>query len=544
MGRLKRKRALVLQVSLEEELVEGRAGISLWGRAPREDLRLLTRAIRRAAEDRRVGGLLLRMAHSRLSWAKAATLARAVQDFRATGKPTLAFLEGAGNIDFTVACACETLLMPPGGTLYLNALQAEVFFFKDLLDWVGIEAEIDSVGEYKSAGEMFVRREMSGPHREEVEALLEDLSDQMTRSIAEGRSLELEKIPDLLEKGPFLADEAAEAGLIDQVIHEDACKSILSEKLGAEAQIIPSGRYRGGDGLLRRLFSFRRPRVAVVYAVGIISQGEDRQSKSPRPIIGAKSLCQLIERIRNSPRIKALVLRIDSPGGSAVASEIVWREVELTRKEKPVVVSMGDVAASGGYYIATAADAILAEPSTLTGSIGIVGGKAVARRLLDKLGVHRETLSLGSSSGYLSPFHPFTEAEREKLRSHLRYFYEKLFLPRVAEGRNLSLEQVHEVARGRVWTGRQSKERGLVDALGDLDAAIELACRKAKIPPKKKVKVVGYMRRSRLRDIFSFGLPWNERAWGADILGPLLEHLELLSREEALFLMPFFLRIK
>ncbi len=342
----------------------------------------------------------------------------------------------------------------------------------------------------------------------------------------------------------MLADEAAQAGLIDRVSHEDACASILSEKLATEVKIIPSGRYRVGDGMLGRFLSLRRPRVAVVYAVGIISQGEDRQSKSPRPVIGARSLCQLIERLRNSPRIKALVLRIDSPGGSAVASEIVWREVELTRQEKPVVVSMGDVAASGGYYIAAAADAILAEPSTLTGSIGIVGGKVVARRLLDKLGVHRETLSLGKSSGYLSPFHSFTEAEREKLRSHLRHFYEKLFLPRVAEGRNLSLEQVHEVARGRIWTGRQSKDRGLVDALGDLDAAIELACRKAGIPPKKKVKVVGYMRRSRLRDIVSFSLPWSERAWGGDILGPILDQLELLSREEALFLMPFFLRIK
>jgi protease-4 len=233
---------------------------------------------------------------------------------------------------------------------------------------------------------------------------------------------------------------------------------------------------------------------------------------------------------------------MESPGGTAVASELIWRELELTRNEKPVVVSMGDVAASGGYYIASAADAVLAEGTTLTGSIGIVGGKLVARRLLDKLGVHRETLAVSSPSGYLSVFHPFNDAERERLRHHLRYFYEKLFVPRVAQGRRLSEQEVHEVGRGRIWTGKQAKSRGLVDELGDLSAAIELASRKAGIPPTQKIRTVTYARKVGLRHLL-FDLTWSDAA-SVGALGTILDLVELTSSEDVLFLMPTYLRIK
>jgi protease-4 len=237
------------------------------------------------------------------------------------------------------------------------------------------------------------------------------------------------------------------------------------------------------------------------------------------------------------------VLRIDSPGGSALASELIWREVELTREQKPVVVSMGDVAASGGYYIASAADGIVAEPSSLTGSIGIIGGKAVLRRLLDKLGIHRETVAVQTPSNFYSPFHSFTPKERDKLQRQLRHYYEKLFVPRVAAGRGMTNEEVDAVARGRVWTGRQGKNKGLVDELGDLDVAVELAREKAGIPPSKNVQILTYARRARLRHLLT-GVPWSEAGQNSNVLGMIWDLLDVASSDEILYLMPQVFRIK
>lgn len=554
MGRKrKKKKRLILQLRLEDELVETRAESPLFARSPKMDLRRTTLAIRRAAEDRRVGGLLLRIAHPELGWAKAESLARAIRAFRAASdppKPVIAFLEAAGNLDYTLACSCETLVVHPGATLDLVGLQAESFYFKDVLDRLGIEAELEAVGEYKSAAERFTRRDMSEAHREAVTSLLTDLSEQMEGAIAEGRSLPVEQVRKVLDGGPYLAEEALELGLVDHIGQEDACEDLFREKLATDIVVHPHTRYPTRDGWLRRALRFRRPQVAVVYAVGmIVSTGERRTRPSPR-IVSSRGLREVLKRVRKSRRVKAVVLRVESPGGAAVASDLIWRELALTREEKPVVVSMGDVAASGGYYIATAADAILADASTLTGSIGIVGGKIVARRLLDLLGVHWETLSLYRHAGFRSPTRQFTPDERTKFREHLRFFYEKLFVPRVAAGRGLSVEAVEEVARGRVWTGRQAFERKLVDALGDLDDAVRVARDKAGIPSQQKVNVVTYAKRPRLRELLSVGVPWG----GASSMSPpglpaspLIAWLELataLVREEALFLMPWILRIR
>ncbi len=552
----RRKKRLVLQVRLEDEVVETRAESPLLARSPKSDLRRLTLAIRRAANDRRVGGLILRFAHPEIGWAKATSLGRAIRAFRSSGKPprpVVGFLEGAGNLDYALACSCETLIAHPGATLDLVGLQAESFYFKDLLERLGIEAELDAVGEYKSAAERFTRREMSEAHREAVGALLSDLSEQMEHAIAEGRALSTERVKEILDGGPYLAEEARELGLVDRVGQEDSCEAFFREKLGVDVIVHPHTRYPTRDGWLRRLLRFRRPQVAVVYAVGVIASTSERRSRPSSRIVSPRSLGELLKRVRESRRVKAVVLRVDSPGGAAVASDLIWREVALTRKEKPVVVSMGDVAASGGYYIATAADAILAEPSTLTGSIGIVGGKVVARRLLDMLGIHRETLSLHPRAGFRSPTRPFTSDERAKLREHLRFFYEKLFVPRVAEGRGLSLEAVEEVARGRVWTGRQGKDRGLVDELGGLEDAVQLAREKAGILSKQKINVVTYAKRPRLRELLSVAVPWGARSsvsvpglpgLPASSFSTLLELVTPLVSEEALFLMPWILRIR
>ncbi len=537
------KRKQILQVRLEEEVVETRGETPFLARSPKLDLRGATQAIRKAAGDRRIGALLVRFAHPEIGWSKAASLVRAIEVFHASGKPVVAFLEGAGNLDYALACACETLIMHPGASLDLVGLQAEAFFFKDLLEQIGVEAELDSVGEYKSAGETFMRRGMSTPSREALQSLLLDLSDQLEHAIAKGRGLGTERVREVFGDGPYTAEEALALGLVDRVEHEDACETLLREKLDVDVVVVPLSRYPVRDGWLRRLLTFRRQQVAVVYAVGVITSSDHRRGRPSTRVVSSRSFQELLKRVRESRRVKAVVLRVESPGGAAVASDLIWRDIALTRKVKPVIVSMGDVASSGGYYIATAADAIVAEASTLTGSIGVLGGKMVARRLLDMLGIQRETIALSKRAGFRSPTRSFTIEERDKQRAQLRYFYEKLFLPRVAEGRRLEPAQVDDVARGRVWTGRQGKERGLVDELGDLEAAIQLARLRAGIAPQKKIRVVTYAKRPRLREFLSFGLPWGSPLSGTpftalvDLLGPL-------ASEEALFLMPWILRIK
>ncbi len=441
---MSKKHKRILHVRLEGEIVEGKAGLGFFGRPQRDELQRLIRVVRKAGEDRKIGGLLLRLAGPELGWSKAASLARAIGDFRRSGKATIAFLESAGNIDFSLACACEILVMPPSATLHLYGLQAEAVFVKDFLGWAGVEAELEAVGEYKSAGEMFVRREISTAHREELSELLNDLSDQMIDAISKGRSLDRATVAKLFDKGPYLAEEAVDTGLIDHVAPEDRCEALLEETLGTETILVPHGRYRVGEGWFRRALTYRRPRIAVLNAVGLINSGEARRSQSPRPVVGAQSFGALLKRARESRRVKAVVIRVESPGGTALASELIWREIELTREMKPVVVSMGDVAASGGYYIASAADAILAEASTLTGSIGVVGGKVVLRKLLDKLGIHRETVSVSARSTFLTPFDSFSSEERQRLRRHLLFFYEKLFVPRVAAGRKLTHDEVEQ----------------------------------------------------------------------------------------------------
>ncbi len=537
------KRKQILQVRLEEEVVETRGETPFLARSPKLDLRGATQAIRKAAGDRRIGALLVRFAHPEIGWSKAASLVRAIEVFHASGKPVVAFLEGAGNLDYALACACETLIMHPGASLDLVGLQAEAFFFKDLLEQIGVEAELDSVGEYKSAGETFMRRGMSTPSREALQSLLLDLSDQLEHAIAKGRGLGTERVREVFGDGPYTAEEALALGLVDRVDHEDACETLLREKLDVDVVVVPLSRYPVRDGWLRRLLTFRRQQVAVVYAVGVITSSDHRRGRPSTRVVSSRSFQELLKRVRESRRVKAVVLRVESPGGAAVASDLIWRDIALTRKVKPVIVSMGDVAASGGYYIATAADAIVAEASTLTGSIGVLGGKMVARRLLDMLGIQRETIALSKRAGFRSPTRSFTIEERDKQRAQLRYFYENLFVPRVAEGRRLEPAQVDDVARGRVWTGRQGKERGLVDELGDLEAAIQLARLRAGIAPQKKIRVVTYAKRPRLREFLSFGLPWGSPLSGTpftalvDLLGPL-------ASEEALFLMPWILRIK
>ena len=535
-----RKARSVLLIDLVREVEEGAPGHPFL-RGETLALHEITEAMRRACRDSAIAGLLIRLDGPEIGWAKAESLHQAIRRFRDSGKPSLAVLSRGGNSAYFVAAAAAQVALDPGASLDLHALASESFYLKDLLGELGVEPELDSIGEFKASGEMFTRRESSEANRLQTDEILSDLHQQLVSNLAEVRSLSADAITESLERGPLLSEEALERRLVDLLAAGDEAEEILEERIGGRVRLLPHRRYLKKRSLRRRLWRWRRPRIALVHVVGLITGGEERRF-GPRAV-GARALADLLGALRKSPRVKAIVLRVDSPGGGAVASDRIRRVVQATASEKPVVVSMGDVAASGGYYIATAASAVVAGGSTLTGSIGVIGGKLVLKRVLDRLGIHRESRSAGPNAEFFSPFHSFTSEERARHRDLLRHFYEKKFLPAVAEGRRLGLDRADEVARGRVWTGRQAHARGLVDFLGGTEEAIASACEKAGVP-RERARVVVYSPRRRLSEWLLTGVITGWTSPGLGYLGDAIGLVEELAREELLLLAPRFLRIR
>ena len=495
----------------------------------------LETALWRAASDDGVAGVRLSVHDPSIGWSKAESLHRALLATRKRGKCTLAYVTGADNVAYFMASACETIVVAPSAMLPLHALSSEKLFFKDVLTELGVDPQLEAVGEYKSAGEPFTRRGSSGSHREETLSLLNDLNDQFTTRIAEARGLSIDAVAAAVGEGPFLPEDAVAAGLVDLVEPEDFCETHLEEVLSAPVRFVPLARYHRPPAWWKRLLRWRRPRVAVVHATGMITSG-DGSGGAARGTAGARSLSELIAKLRSHRRVRAVVLRIESPGGGALASDVIHRELVRTAEEKPVVVSMGDVAASGGYYIASAASAVLAEGTTLTGSIGVIGGKVVVQKLMHRLGVVRESMALGANADTFSSLRPFTQSELSWYRRFIEHFYRSRFLAVVSEGRGMTIEEADAAGRGRVWTGRQARDVGLVDELGGLHDAIELAHERAGLS-RRRSRVILYGRRARLKELVPPPSIWS------DVFGTW-QTLEELAREELLLLMPRWFRIR
>jgi protease-4 len=537
-----RREPAVLELDLSRPVAEAPSGFALF-RGDTASVSGIDGAIRRGARDPKVAGLVLKLETSEIGWSKAESLHRAVRIFRSSGKPTVAWISRGGTPGFVVAAAAETVVLDSSATLDVQPLSSESFFFKDLLEEIGIQPELDQIGEFKSAGEPFQNRASSEAHRLQTDALLSDLQAQIVTLVAEGRHLSNQIVETALLQGPFLPEEALSARLVDRIGDEDEVGEILDARLGGKSTRLTYRRYLARGRFRRFLWHWRRPRIGVLHALGVLVSGDGgSELRGPRSA-SARALVDQLEALRSHRRVKAIVVRVDTPGGGAMASDRVRREIAATRRRKPVVVSMGDVAASGGYYLATAADGVVAEGTTLTGSVGVVGGKFVVKRLLDRLGIYRESRATGERAGFYSPFRSFTETERARHRELLRHFYEKKFLPAVAEGRNMGLEQADRLGQGRVWTGRQAHERALVDRLGGLEEAIELACEKSSVP-RERARVTFYAPRRGWRGLVSL-LPGLRAADGQ--LGYLGESVRLiaeLAREEVLLLMPWLFRIR
>lgn len=434
----------------------------------------LRNTIKKAAADDRIAALALDFSGLSTGWAKAEEIRYGIENFKKSGKPVIAYLNRAQTMDYYVASAANEIFMAPEDLLDVKGLRAEVTFFADTLKKIGVEAEMERVGKYKSAAEAFSRSSMSDEYREVVNSILDDVYARFIATVAASRSKTGDEVRQLIDKGPFLAADAVEAGLVDGLKYGDEFEDYLTEKI--EQDELREISFRGyHHSLMSPADLGGGPEIAVVYAVGTIMAGRSEQDPfSGSRVVGAESFNETLRSVRENDDIKAVILRVDSPGGDAFASDLMWREVNLLRAQKPLIVSMSDVAASGGYYIAMAQAPVLAYPGTTTGSIGVFFGKMNLRGLYDKLGIKKEIVTRGRFAAIDTDYRSMTAAEREKMQEEIGAFYDA-FVRKVAESRGREWADIDEVAQGRVWMGSQAHEQGLVDELGGFDRAIEMA---------------------------------------------------------------------
>jgi protease-4 len=439
-------------------------------------LRPTLRALHEAGQDRHVVGLVAKVGGP-LPWAAMQELRLGVQAFAANGKPTIAwaenFGEGSGDTaSYVLATAFEEIWLQPGGGLGLLGVGLETTFVRGVLDRLGIEPQIEQRYEYKNAADRVMRKEFTPPHREALERLTASIFDDAVRAIADGRGLAADRVRELTDTGPRTAAEAKEAGLVDQLGYRDQVYAAVRSRVAADAELLFADRWK--PATRPSLPARRKGHVALVEVRGGIVSGRTRRTATGRQV-GSDSVGAELRAATTDDRVRAVVLRVDSPGGSAVASDTIWREVCRVREAgKPVVVSMGNAAASGGYYIACPADVIVASPATLTGSIGVFGGKFVLADLLERVGVTTGSVEQGARSLMFSARRRFTDAELARLSSTIDAIYDD-FVAKVAQGRQRSVVEIDAVARGRVWTGHDAVGAGLVDELGGLRAAVRIA---------------------------------------------------------------------
>ena len=459
---------------------------------PDQSLTGLVMQFKKAKVDKRIKAILLEVDISGVGWGKAEELREAITDFRSSGKPVYAYVEFGLNKEYYIATACDKIYVPPPGELFINGLAADVMFFRGSLDKLGIYPDIYQIGKYKSAGDMFTQKQMTDAHREYVNSLLDDLYGRYVNTIAQSRKKTPDEIRALIDNAPYGAAKAKAVGLIDESAYRDDVEKQIKTQLGykdADAFTPVRGTdYR--DVSPESLGLNEGERIAVIYASGTIGSGSSQNSPSGEQSIGSDTVSKAVTDAAADKTIKAIILRVDSPGGSGLASDIIWHAVEAANQKKPVVVSMSDVAASGGYYISAAASKIIAEPSSITGSIGVVAGKPVMRGFYDWLGISNEYVLRGKNAGMFRETEKFSDDERAKFEDWIKTTYYQDFVPKVAKGRKKDPQSVDSVGQGRVWTGAQAKDRGLVDDFGGLDKAIEVAKDLAKIPKDKGVERV------------------------------------------------------
>ncbi len=434
-------------------------------------------ALQQAATDERVLALVARAGTPRMGLAEIQEVRDAAMTFRESGKPTIAYAEtfgefGPGNGAYYLATAFERIYLQPSGDIGLTGLMAESAFVSGTLEKLGLSPRMDHRHEYKNALNMFTEKKYTQPHREAILQIIESQFGQIVQGIAAGRGLEADAVRSLVDRGPFLGAQALAENLIDGLAYRDEVQAIIEDDLGEGAERV---------GLLTYLRQMGRPHnegeaIALIYGVGRVHRGKSEYSAAlSGPTMGADSVSAAFRSAMQDDTVKAILFRVDSPGGSYVASDTIWREtVQAKKAGKPVIVSMGNVAGSGGYFVAAAADKIVAQPGTITGSIGVVGGKMLTAELMEKIGISSDEVHTSTNATLWSSALDYTPQQWQRITVWLDHVYAD-FTQKVAQGRGLTQEQVHAVAKGRIWTGEDARGIGLVDELGGFPVALRLA---------------------------------------------------------------------
>jgi protease-4 len=454
-------------------------------------LRPVLRTLHEAGDDSRVAGLVARIGAAPLALAQVQELRAAVAAFRASGKPTVAWAEtfgesGPASIPYFLATAFDEIWLQPSGEVNLIGLSYEVQFLRGLLDKLGVEPQMGQRYEYKNAADRILRTEMSDAHREAYGRLAESAWEQILDGVAQARGLTRDEVRAAADRAPLLAPAALEARLVDRVGYRDEVYTSVRRRAGSDVRLLFADKWskheRPVTRVVRQVKQKKAPGVAVVDGYGGVVMGRSRRSPLQGQMMGSDTVSAALRAAVKDDRVKAIVFRVDSPGGSYVASDTIWREVVCAREAgKPVVVSMGAVAGSGGYFVACPADVIVAQPGTLTGSIGVFGGKAVTAELTGKLGLSYDAVQQGRNALMYSTHRRFDDGQLERLDAFLDHVYDD-FTGKVAAGRGMSRDDVHAVAKGRVWTGADAATIGLVDVLGGLRDAVRIARERAGLP--------------------------------------------------------------
>lgn len=504
--------------------------------------------VERIGGDPRIQNVVLRFDTLRARPAALHSLRRLLADLRGKGKRLIAWLPGADTWDYCLASACDEIILPQSGRLSVLGLRSEAVFLKDALALIGVEADLEAIAEYKVSPDTFRRSAMTKPHREMLNAILDTYFDEIVSAIATGRGLTPAQVRSLIDRMPLTPTEAVEAGLADAVLYEDELASHLTGPSQQEKPTLCP--WQEAVRRIRRPLKWTsRQAVGVVSLEGLIVPGRSRRIPAPIPLpliesqAGAESIVQALRQAEADKRIAAVIFHVETPGGSALASDLICREVRRLRERKPVVVLMGEQATSGGYYVSALANRIVARPTTLTGSIGIWGGKFALKNLYDRLGIGRETVQRGAMADLYSDMTPFSADERAWTRRDLGESY-ALFKSLVAEGRGMTEKRVEEIARGRVWTGSQALEIGLVDELGDFQTALALAKELAGLDPEREYTVAPVQLPK--RPLLPQPFPAHQLVQGT-VDQPwlaLLEELRSLARERTWALAPWIVRVQ
>jgi len=499
------KKATVAEITLRGSYPEGPTSASLFSEL-QPSLSKVVERIEKAADDKSLSAVILRIDELALGRAKVYELRAAIDRVRKAGKPVYALLDSAEGSSYLLAAACDEIVLAPPGMLLLPGVRAEVTFYKGLFDKLGIEFEMLQMGKYKGAAEPFTRREMSPALRENMESLVDGLYDDFVSTIAKDRKLDEKQVALRIDEGIFTAEAAQKAKLVDRLAYRDDLVEAIRRRLKVDKVDVVTkyGKketttdFSGLAGFMKLMEmamggkssekDTKQRKIAVVYAVGAIMPGKSTSDLFGEQSVGSTTMVEALRTAADDSKVVAIVLRVDSPGGSAVASDLIWHEVVEINKRKPVIASMGDVAASGGYYISMGARQIVASPNTVTGSIGVVGGKPVLAGLMDKVGVNTEVISRGKNSGLFSISKPFSEDERSAVRKLMEDIYGQ-FVSKAAEGRKMPKDKLESLAQGRVYTGQQAKAKGLVDQVGTLEDAIAAAKKAAGVAAEEKLDI-------------------------------------------------------